>query len=82
VADGRSPAGLDLFATTLERIVNWTGEPIALVADFASRLVIRQESLSQAEHQAFTRALILSQCARSAVRRTAPTFLQYTAFTS
>ena len=65
VAEGRSPAGLDLFAATLERVAQWTGEPIALIADFASRLIVRQESLSPNEHQAFTRALISSHKIRA-----------------
>jgi energy-coupling factor transporter ATP-binding protein EcfA2 len=64
-SNGRAPAGIDLFAATLERIVHWAAEPIALVADFASRLVVRQDILSAQEHQAFTRALILSHQART-----------------
>lgn len=63
-ADGRAPAGVDLFAATLERIAQWTGEPIALIADFASRLIVRQEVLSAHEHQAFTRALVSSHKTR------------------
>jgi hypothetical protein len=64
IAEGRSPAGVDLFAATLERIGYWTGEPVALIADFVSRLIVRQEALSGPEHQAFTRALILSHKVR------------------
>jgi energy-coupling factor transporter ATP-binding protein EcfA2 len=64
-ANGRAPAGLDLFAATLERLVHWPDGPVALVADFASRLVVRQDMLSAQEHQAFTRALILSHQART-----------------
>lgn len=63
-SNGRAPAGIDLFAATMERIVHWPGEPLTLVADFASRLVVRQDVLSPQEHQAFTRALILSHQAR------------------
>jgi AAA domain (Cdc48 subfamily) len=62
--DGRSPAGVDLFAATLERIAQWSGEPIALIADFASRLIVRQDALSGPEHHAFTRALISSHKTR------------------
>lgn len=65
VSEGRSPAGLDLFAATLERIAQWTGDPIALIVDFASRLIARQEALSTLEHQAFTRALISSHKTRA-----------------
>src|SRR5207248_2401740 len=64
VASGVAPAGLDLFASTLERAVALSEAPIALVADFASRFVVRNDSLSQTEHQAFTRALVASHAAR------------------
>jgi hypothetical protein len=64
-ANGAAPAGLDLFSETLQRLVTRGGEPIALIADFASRLVVRSDVLSAPEHQAFTRALVLSQQARS-----------------
>ncbi|MGZ3458533.1 MAG: AAA family ATPase [Archangium sp.] len=63
-ANGAAPAGLELFADTLQRIVLREGDPIAVVADFASRMVVRTEALSALEHQAFTRALVLSQQAR------------------
>src|ERR1700738_1328181 len=64
-ANGAAPAGLDLFSETLQRLVTRGGEPIALIADFASRLVVRSDVLSAPEHQAFTRALVLSQQTRS-----------------
>lgn len=56
-----APAGLDLFGATLERLAKSDGKPIALIADFASRLVVRNDALSHVEHQVFTRALVLSQ---------------------
>ena len=59
------PAGPDLFSAALERFVGMDGAPVALVADLASRLVVRADSLSQAEHLLFTRALALSQSARA-----------------
>lgn len=62
---GRAPAGTDLFGTTLERLVGLEGPPIALVADFASRLVIRNDALSPPEQALFTRALVLSQSAEA-----------------
>jgi hypothetical protein len=62
-ANGVVPAGLDLFAATLERLVHLEGPSVALIADFASRLIIRNDALSPAEHQLFTRALVLSQMA-------------------
>ena len=61
--EGRASAGPDLLGVTLERLVGQAGEPIALVADFAARLTIRPEALSAAEHNLFTRALILSHSA-------------------
>lgn len=62
-ANGVVPAGLDLFAATLERLVNLEGPAVAVIADFASRLIVRNDALSPAEHQLFTRALVLSQSA-------------------
>ncbi|MGE8282126.1 MAG: AAA family ATPase, partial [Stenotrophomonas sp.] len=47
------------------RMVDRSGEPIALIVDFASRLVVRNDSLTPAEHQLFTRALVLSHSARA-----------------
>ena len=58
-------AGLDLFTESLTRLVQRAGEPVALVADFASRLIVRHDALSPGEHQAFTRALLASQVARA-----------------
>ena len=71
-ADGSAPAGIDLFAETLQRLVTCPGEPIALVADFASRLVVRADALSGPEHNAFTRALVLSHQARARPHGTPP----------
>ena len=64
-ATGVAPAGLELFAQTLERVVTRQDRPVALIADFASRLVIRNDSLTAAEQQAFTRALVLAHQARA-----------------
>lgn len=63
-AGGPNPAGPDLFAATLERFAAWDGPPLVLVVDFASRLLVRADALSPAEHQLFTRALVASQAAR------------------
>lgn len=65
VSNGRAVASIDLLGVTLERIVGYQHEPIALIVDFASRLVTRSENLSPAEHQLFTRALVLSHQSRS-----------------
>lgn len=63
--EGAAPAGLDLLCATLPRLVERQGAPLALIVDFASRLVIRNDALSAAEHQLFTQALVLSHQARS-----------------
>jgi hypothetical protein len=63
--NGAAAGGIDLLAQTLERFVSLDGTPAVLVIDFASRLVIRHEALSAAEHQLFSRALILSHSARA-----------------
>lgn len=63
--NGAAPAGIDLLGATLPRLVGRAGEPIALIIDFASRLVVRNDSLSATEHQLFTQALLQSHQARS-----------------
>lgn len=55
--------GIDVLTACLERLTALAGPPIALVVDFASRLAIRTESLSAAEHNLFTRALVLAHMA-------------------
>lgn len=64
-SNGRAAAGVELFGSTLERVVALDGPPIAVVADFASRLIVRNDALSPPEQQLFTRALILSQTAQA-----------------
>ncbi len=63
--DGAAPAGIDLLSATLQRLVVRPGEPVAVIIDFASRLAVRSDALSAAEHQLFTQALVLSHQARS-----------------
>jgi energy-coupling factor transporter ATP-binding protein EcfA2 len=63
--DGAASGGIDMLGNVLERFVGMTGEPVALIIDFASRLVVRSETLSAAEHQLFTRSLILAHAARA-----------------
>ena len=62
--NGCAPAGLELFEDVLEKVISWKGEPIALIVDFASRLIIHPNDLSDNEHRLFTRALIRSHEAR------------------
>lgn len=63
--EGVAPAGVDLLGATVQRLVNRAGAPVALIVDFASRLVVRNDSLSAAEHQLFTQALVLCHQTRS-----------------
>ncbi|WP_313699488.1 AAA family ATPase [Achromobacter sp.] len=58
--DGAAPGGIDALTACLERLVALPGRPVALIVDFASRLAIRSETLSAAEHALFTRALVLA----------------------
>ena len=58
--DGAAPGGIDALTACIERLAAVPGEPVALVVDFASRLAVRTESLSAAEHSLFTRALVLA----------------------
>lgn len=62
---GRAIAGPDLLGQTLERIVRREGPPIALLVDFASRLIVRSDALAPVEQQLFTRALVASQVAKA-----------------
>lgn len=62
-SNGKAPAGPDLLGATLERLVGLDGPPVALVADFASRLVVRNDALTPQEQALFTRALVLGQSA-------------------
>jgi ATP-dependent Clp protease ATP-binding subunit ClpA len=62
--NGTAAGGIDILSTALERVVSASGEPLALVVDFASRLAVRTESLSASEHSLFTRALVLAHSAK------------------
>ena len=63
-SNGVAPAGPDVLAATLERVVTDEGPPTAVIVDFASRLLSRADHLSPGEQQLFTRALVLSQTGR------------------
>ncbi|RYY28423.1 MAG: ATP-dependent Clp protease ATP-binding subunit [Sphingomonadales bacterium] len=65
VSDGVAAAGPDVFASALTRLVGLEGPPVALVVDFASRMIVRSDALSPSEQQLFTRALVLSQSAQA-----------------
>lgn len=65
VSNGRASGGIDLLSSVLEQLVERQGEPVALIVDFAARLIARPSDLANAEQQLFTRALMLSHKARS-----------------
>lgn len=56
--------GVEHLTAAIERIVTRQGDPIALLIDFAARLLNRPTDLTSSEHELFTRALMLSQSAR------------------
>lgn len=58
--NGKAAASCERFFELLEDVVRHTGEPVVLLADFASRLLIRADLPSEAEQRGFTRALVLS----------------------
>lgn len=58
---GQGRAGAESLATALDKIVKRQGEPVALIVDFAARLLTRPTDLNAAEHYLFTQALVLSQ---------------------
>src|SRR5215831_7652595 len=48
---GASPASPERFFEVLERIVRWPGDPIAVFADFASRLLLRPDLPTETEQR-------------------------------
>lgn len=64
--------GIEQFANGVERIANYDGPPIALLADFASRIINRPEVMQSAEQRCFTRALVVSHEVRTRPRGTPP----------
>lgn len=60
LSEGRAPAGTDLLADVLDRLARRRDDPVSLIVDFASRLVVREDMLSEHEHRLFTRAYIAS----------------------
>lgn len=60
-----APQGPEALAPVVAQFVRHEQAPVALIIDFASRLTIRPEGLTPAEHQLFTQALILSHEARA-----------------
>jgi energy-coupling factor transporter ATP-binding protein EcfA2 len=63
--EGRARASTELLTSTLERLVARQGAPVALVIDYAARLLTRPEDPTAAEHNLFTQALLLSHRTRT-----------------
>lgn len=53
---GRAAGGDDILAATLGLLVALDGPSVALIADFASRMIVRSDALTQPEQLLFTRA--------------------------
>ncbi len=62
---GQSPAGPAALMEVLGRFVSLDGPPVALLVDFASRLLVRSDTLSEGEHRLFASALIQAHRARA-----------------
>ena len=60
-SDGAGFNNLATFNIVIQSIVNYKEQPIALVVDFASQLLMNPESLVKAEHDTFSLANVLSQ---------------------
>lgn len=60
IASADNASGIESFSLGFERIANYSGAPIALLADFASRIINRPDALLSPEQRCFTRALVLS----------------------
>ncbi|MFZ4686111.1 MAG: ATP-dependent Clp protease ATP-binding subunit, partial [Hyphomonadaceae bacterium] len=57
---GRCAVSLERFFETLPQLVTQPREPVAVIVDFASRLLVRPDHLSEAESRSFTRGLVLA----------------------
>jgi energy-coupling factor transporter ATP-binding protein EcfA2 len=55
---GAAPAGPALLIETLPRLLAIDGAPVALVIDFASRLLVRADTPTEGEQRLFTHALV------------------------
>jgi hypothetical protein len=64
-SNANAGASLDLLAAALDSVVPSDGPRTAIIVDFASRLIVRTDYPSSAEHQLFTRALVLTQSAKA-----------------
>lgn len=58
------PMSNDAFFTLMGRLSQNGEEPVGVAVDMASRLIVRDEAISDCEHGLFTKALLFSQRAR------------------
>lgn len=63
--DGNTPAGATVLIDVLGRLAALDGPPVALIVDFASRLLIRNDAMSEGEQRLFANALVQSHRARA-----------------
>ena len=57
---GSANVSPERFFQTLPKLVEDASQPIAVIADFAARLIQRPDHLVEVEHRGFTQALVLS----------------------
>ena len=62
--DGQAAASVERFFEVMEAVATSVEEPVALFADFASRLLVRADLPTEAEQRGFTRALVLSHAVK------------------
>jgi len=62
---GQAPAGPTALMEMLGRFTGLDGPPVALLVDFASRLLVRSDTLSEGEHRLFANALVQAHRARA-----------------
>ncbi len=60
----QAPSAAERAHAVLTAIAAFQGPPVCLILDFASRLTVRNDSLSQGEHTLFSRAFVNSLSAR------------------
>src|SRR5262249_5999887 len=62
--DTSTPAGPTVLLEVFTRLSTLDGPPVALIVDFASRLLIRADAMSEGEQRLFANALVQSHRAR------------------
>src|SRR5215831_19474748 len=63
--DTSTPAGPTVLLEVITRLSTLDGAPVALIVDFASRLVVRAEAMNDGEQRLFANALVQSHRARA-----------------